>query len=313
MPHWVASGRRGTVTSQLAYTPLPEELELARLLVALEERRDCVAKRDTERAELEAALTRFAGQVKSRVGDMKDEIRSHRAKLEEIRQRVQRLKADPDAAPADVERSVAEELEGEEEQEPLTGFRGRPDGPPSGSMPEKPTASPDVMAEVLRIYRVLAKRHHPDLATTPAERERRTELMLKINIAFRDHNLAALKALMLEVHMDVPLVPSDLCKQRVSWARHELKRLERELRVIEHRIDSLLASDTYAMWMSELAGEPALDELEQRTRERLQRERSRLDEASSQYARMAARRQVMLRRAASRMSMTMPSASPASD
>jgi archaellum component FlaC len=301
------------VTSQLAYTPLPEELELARLLVALEERRGCLGKRDAERAELEMALTQFAAQVKSRVGDMKDEIRAHRAKLEEIRQRVQRLKADPDATPADVERSIAEELEGEEEPEPVTGFRGRADGPPSGSMPATPAASPQTVAEVLRLYRVLAKRHHPDLATTPAERERRTELMLRVNIAYRDHNLQVLQALMLEVHMDLPLVPSELCKQRISWARHEMKRLEREMRVVDHRIDSLLASDTYALWMSELEGQPALDDLEQRTRERLQRERSRLDEASSQYARMAARRQVMLRRAASRMSVAMPSASPGSD
>ena len=301
------------MTSQLAYTPLPEELELAQLLVTLEERRGCLAKRDAERAELEMALTRFAAQVKSRVGDMKDEIRNHRAKLEEIRQRVQRLKADPDAAPADVERSIAEELEGEEEPEPLTGFRGRPDGPPSGSMPATPPASPQTMAEVLRLYRLLAKRHHPDLATSPAERERRTELMLRVNIAYRDHNLTALRALMLEVHMDLPLVSSDLCKQRISWAKHELQRLERELRVVEHRVDSLLSSDTYALWTSELLGQSALDDLEQRTSERLLRERSRLDEASSQYARMAARRQVMLRRAASRMSMTMPSASPASD
>ena len=301
------------MTSQLAYTPLPEELELAQLLAALEERRGCLALRDAKRTELETALTQFATQVKSRVGDLKDEIRSHRAKLEEIRQRVQRLKADPDAAPADVERSIAEELEGEEEPEPLTGFRGRPDGPPSGSMPATPAASPQTMAEVLRIYRVLAKRHHPDLATSPTERERRTELMLRINIAFRDHNLTALQALMLEVHMDLPLVASDLCKQRATWAKHELQRLDRELRVVEHRINSLLGSDTYALWMAELEGQPALDDLEQRTRERLQRERSRLDEVSSQYARMAARRQVMLRRAASRVSMTMPSASPASD
>ena len=47
-------------------------------------------------------------------------------------------------------------------------------------------------------------------------------------------------------------------------------------------------------------GEPALDELELRTRQRLTRERERLEEATAQYDRLAVRRQVMQRRAASR-------------
>ena len=93
---------------------------------------------------------------------------------------------------------------------------------------------------------------------------------------------------------------SDLTRQRISWTRHELGRLQRELRVTERRIDALLMSETYSLWRAELESQTALDDLERRTRERLQRERARLDEASSQYARLAARRLVMLRRAASR-------------
>lgn len=301
------------MTTQLAYTPLPEEIELARLLTQLAERRDQLARCEAERQELEATLTQFAALVKSRVGDLKDEIRAHRARLEEIRQRVQRLKADPDAAPADVERSLEDEASNDEESEPVTGYRARPNGPDDHPAFVRHT-SPQTSAEVQRIYRLLAKRHHPDLATTSIERQRRTELMLRINIAFRDKNLAALQALMHEVHMDLPLVAAELARQRISWARHELKRIDRELRAVEIRLDALRTSDTHSLWMSELAGQQALDDLETRTRERLRRERVRLEEASSQYARMAARRQVLLRRAASRMNVApVPSASPGSD
>jgi hypothetical protein len=297
------------VTSQLAYTPLPEDIELAGLQLRLEERRRLLAVREQERSELELALTQFATQVKSRVGDLKDEIRAHRSRLEEIRQRLQRLKADPAAAPADVERDLEEDA-ADPEPEPPTGFQGRPEGPPGGSLPAAPMVSPQTMAEIMRIYRLLAKRHHPDLATTPAERERRTELMLRINIAYRDHSLATLQALLLEVDFDGPLTHREMVRQRISWTRHELRRIQRELTAIEARIDSLRMSDTYALWCAERESQTALDDLERRTRERLQRERARLDEATSQYARMAARRQVMLRRAASRAA---PSAAPASD
>ena len=156
------------------------------------------------------------------------------------------------------------------------------------------------MDEIIRTYRLLAKRHHPDLATTPQERERRTELMLRINIAYRDHNLAALQSLLLEIHGDLPLTQFELTRQRISWTKHELATVQKEMRATERRINALLMSETYSLWRAELESQTALDDLERRTRERLQRERARLDEASSQYARVAARRQVMLRRAASR-------------
>ncbi|MGE3797932.1 MAG: J domain-containing protein [Thermomicrobiales bacterium] len=288
------------MTNQIAYTPLPEDIELADLLIQLQQSRDRLAVREQERSELELALGQFANQVKSRVGDMKEEIRSHRLRLEQIRQRLQRLKADPAAAPADIEKSLEEEEEAFTDPDAERGFHGRPDGPPRGSFNNTSAVSRQAMDEVIRIYRLLAKRHHPDLATTPEERTRRTELMLRINIAYRDQNLAVLQSLLLEVHNDLPLTQIDLTRQRISWTRNELNRIQKELRLTERRLDALLTSETYSLWRAELENQSALDDLERRTRERLERERARLDEASSQYARMAARRQVMLRRAASR-------------
>jgi archaellum component FlaC len=290
------------VTNQLAYTPLPEDIELSDLLIQLRQSRTLLEQRDQERSELELALGQFANQVRSRVGDMKEEIRAHRARLEQIRERLQRLKADPEAAPADVERSLEEEEEEQmmEDPDPQAGFQGRPNGAPGGLYDGGKAISKQAMEEIIRVYRLLAKRHHPDLATTPEERERRTELMLRINIAYRDQNLAVLQSLLFEVHNDLPLTQIDLTRQRISWTKHELARLNKEIRLVERRISALLMSETHTLWRAELETQHALDDLERRTRERLQRERDRLTEASSEYARVAARRQVMLRRAASR-------------
>jgi hypothetical protein len=289
------------VTSELFRAPTSDELELARLQVELESRRSELERLEAKRDTLEIALTRFAADVKVRIGDVKDEIRRIRRELEEMRQRIARLRSDPMATPADVERDVAEEMAQAEAE--LNGEFINPNngnGHARRNLPTRPMSSLETEAEVLRLYRELAKRHHPDLARSSAEREQRTELMLRINVAYRDRDLATLQSIYLQVQLDSPLAPEELCRQRLSWTRHEIARLDREVRAIIMRMETLTGTDTYSLWQSEERGEPALEELAVRTRQRLSRERERLDEATAQYDRLAVRRQVMQRRAASR-------------
>jgi hypothetical protein len=289
------------VTSELFRAPTSDELELARLQVDLESRRRELERLEAQRDTLEVGLTRFAADVKARVGEVKDEIRRIRHELDEMRQRIAKLRSDPAATPADVERDVADEMaqaEAEMNGEFVHGPNGN--GKNRRNLPTRPMSSIETEAEVLRLYRELAKRHHPDLARTPAERERRAELMLRVNVAYRDRDLATLQSIYLEVQLDSPLSSEELCRQRLAWTRHEIARLDREIRAVELRIESLTTTDTYTLWQAQERGEQALDDLELRTRQRLTRERERLDEATAQYDRIAVRRQVMQRRAASR-------------
>lgn len=285
------------MTAALLRIPTADELELARLQVELQSRQIELERLDTERDVLETALTRFAAEVKVRIGDIKDEIREIRRELEMVRQQIERLRADPTAVPADVERAVAEEMEQSE-----AGFEGEfiDPGQNNGRQNGYSQAKHARETEVLRLYRELAKRHHPDLARTPAEKERRAELMLRINVAFRERDLATLQSIYLAVQLDSPLTPEELCRQRLSWTRHEISRIDREIRALVVRIDTLTGTDTYSLWQAEERGELALELLELRTRQRLIRERERLDDATATYDRLAVRRQVMQRRAASR-------------
>jgi hypothetical protein len=290
---------RENVTSELFRAPTSDELELARLQIELESRRSELERLEAERDTLEMGLTRFAAEVKVRVGDVKDEIRRIRHELDEMRQRITRLRADPLATPADVERDVAEEM-AQAEAEMNGEFIHGPNGNGKRNLPTRPMSSIETEAEVLRLYRELAKRHHPDLARTPAERERRAELMLRVNVAYRDRDLATLQSIFLQVQLDSPLSSEELCRQRLAWTRHEIARLNREIRAVEMRVDSLTQTDTFTLWKAQERGEAALDDLELRTKQRLTRERERLDEAAAQYDRIAVRRQVMQRRAANR-------------
>lgn len=288
------------MNSELATVPTPEDRELARLLVEIETYRRVVNALETERRDLEAALTQFATEVKARVGPLKDEIRDIRFRIEEIRQRINRLKADPSAIPEDVERELADELAGHDDMPPRgSGFNGRHSPPPGfGANGHKRKQSSQREAEILRLYRELAKRHHPDLARTTAERERREEIMLRINVAYRDRDLIALQAMMLEVELSVPTASDRLTEQRLAWAQHEHTRLQREISSLQVRIDTLRSSETFTLWQAQSRNTTVLDDLEMRTRQRLKRERERLEDATAQYARISIRRQVIQRRAA---------------
>ena len=279
--------------------------------IAVERRK--LTQRLDEREALELLLSQFAAEVKTRVGDLKEEIRTLRAKLEEMRHLLTRLKENPDIAPAEVEREYAELIDDVIDESNAYGFNARAERPPTRQLPARPSASVETTREVMRLYRILAKRYHPDLARSPAERDRRTELMLRINVAYRDHDLPTLQTILLETQHEGPVSTSDFVRQRLAWAQHELARIKRELLATEYRIRVLSESEGYQLWETQQNTGTALDELEKRTRERLQRERVRVEDASAQYVRMSARRQVTLRRAAERVSTGEPVGTPGSD
>jgi hypothetical protein len=221
---------------------------------------------------------------------LKDEIRQTRLHVEEIRRRMVRLRSDPDADPSDVEREVADELFGERDEakaeEEATRFESDAGVPPT--RPHRRDAA--IEAELLRAYRALAKRYHPDLAQDSEERHQRAEMMLKINVAFRERDLVGLQKLLLDADRTGPTVPIRLHRQKLAWAHREMARLERAIAELEDRLQMMRRSDTYALWRAPDQSDFILADLETKTRERLGRERARLDEANTGYQRLLARR-----------------------
>lgn len=97
----------------------------------------------------------------------------------------------------------------------------------------------DEGAELKKLYRLLARRFHPDLALDEADRAYRTQLMMSINAAYAAHDLDALRQLALEpdsVH-DLDLADSD---QLLAEALlRELDRCRRRLQEIEEEMARL--------------------------------------------------------------------------
>jgi hypothetical protein len=278
-------------TREIVAVPSPEELAYAGLLIEIETRKRRLTGLETERATLESALSRFAVAVKDRIGGLKEEIRQIRLKLEEIKRRMIRLRDDPTADPVEVEREVADELYAQRDEARAEEEATRFEEVGGDAQPVRPPRrEAAIEAEILRLYRELAKRYHPDLAQNPEERHERAETMLKINVAYRERDLVTLQKFLLEAERTRPAAPLRLHRQKLAWAHREIARLDRAILELDAKLGMMRRSDTYALWRAPEQSEAILDDLETKTKERLKREQSRLDEANTGYQRLIARR-----------------------
>ncbi|MER8183337.1 rhodanese-like domain-containing protein [Kitasatospora sp. NPDC094015] len=77
--------------------------------------------------------------------------------------------------------------------------------------------------EAQRVYRELARRAHPDLATEPAEQERRSAFIARVNEAYAHGDAAALEQLAEEWSTDPESAPAADAPERPDWLRQRLE------------------------------------------------------------------------------------------
>lgn len=97
----------------------------------------------------------------------------------------------------------------------------------------------DEGAELKKLYRLLARRFHPDLALDEADREYRTQLMMAINAAYTAHDLEKLRQLALEPDSVHELELADSDQLLAEALLRELDRCRRRLKEIEEEMARL--------------------------------------------------------------------------
>lgn len=289
------AGRRAgsIVIRSLVPIQSTDERDYARLSVDIEVRKRQMAQLQAERDKLELALSRFAVDLKNRVGGVRTELNRVRLQTAEYRRRIERLKHDESLDPATVEREVAEEFADRREaarigEEFSQRERQRVDRAPRRT----PRLNVETEAEILRVYRELAKRFHPDLARTDPERTRRSGLMLRINVAYSDRDLLALQSIAREAQAVDPRFAGITAGERVVWAHRVIARLDSQIEDVEAQLGTLRRSETFSLWKSPETSHQSIADLEARVRARLTRERDRLDEAILDYNRIVRRRRM---------------------
>ena len=262
----------------------PEEREYERRLAQIASRKRRVAESQAELDGLKAALARFDATCHARVGDLLAELRRVGGAIADYERRLARLRGEPESDPDEF---------AADEEEPGP-FAWRDDEPEAGGartdqehMPRRrpPRLDGEDKAEVKRLYRDLAKRCHPDFAQDDAERRRREDLMLRVNAAFRDRDLVALRALHREAEADDPAFATRPARERLAWAIAEVARLDERLAELKAEATLLRASDVHRLWRRYVAGEPVLDALEDDLEKRIAAEGRRLDRLIAVYRR----------------------------
>jgi hypothetical protein len=99
-----------------------------------------------------------------------------------------------------------------------------------------------VSAEAKRLFRLLARRIHPDLARDPAERERRTNLMVAANNAYEQGDVETLRNLVDEWDQSPDSVAGSSPAAELERIIRHVLRIEARLENIDKRFSDLESS-----------------------------------------------------------------------
>lgn len=203
---------------------------------ALAEMEQQLRQAEGELAALREEIRRFEAEVERRLGSSLDALAQLEAQIEALN--------------AEVRRQREERLFGERRASYMVGAL-RPDKPPpvyypgTETPPEagEPQAWPEAEPTSLKaVYRLLARRYHPDLATNEADRARRTEQMKRINQAFASGDMAALRTLAgLPAEKQAEGEQTFAGEEALSAMRRRLEQVRQQIEAL-HRLPSVQLS-----------------------------------------------------------------------
>jgi hypothetical protein len=139
--------------------------------------------------------------------------------------------------------------------------------------------------EARTLYRDLARRFHPDLATSDEDRVQREAVMQQVNRAYADLDLVALRRFARET--DPARVAQFSLDDKIRWAEGEIARLDRVIEGQTAELARLQDTRAYRLWLQQQAGQAVFSRVERD----LSRERFRLARRLRELRREIAKRQ----------------------
>lgn len=155
--------------------------DLRNLEEEIAERKERLADLELELSDTRISLRQFEGEYDRRIGPLERRVKELQLDLEDARRKAERRAQWGDREiPVDVV-----------EQFRKTWQRS---STPVDAPPPKPP-EPQVSGDIKQLFRRLAKRYHPDLATDALEKRRREKIMADINRAYAAKDFNALEAI----------------------------------------------------------------------------------------------------------------------
>lgn len=257
------------MTDSLVRQQSPEEREYAKYLFEVENRKQRASTLQDELTSLRLALGRFEAEYHAVVGTLFLELDRIRLSIRGYEEKIARLRNDPLADPATVDREVEGKFRAEQEDLHEQERENRRYEEAFQRESERPQLPVDDETELHRLYRDLAKRYHPDLARTEAERLQRQPLMQRVNAAMQERDLARLQALLSESEITDVAFEMKSVGEKLVWAIREIARLDAVIAKLETDLTALRVSATHDLWQREASGEQVIERLAEDLRSEL--------------------------------------------
>lgn len=270
---------------------------------------------ETELIALREVLQEFTNAVLGRVDSLIAEVRHARSVVADLEAR---LAMDDEPLDPDIAAAVAEMAQkltglitdkmngaGFEPDPRLSGLFGDASGIPLGGPAGEAGAEPDeemgdeplrpgrrnspgreaARREAQALYRDLARRYHPDWARSEDDRAQREAIMQRVNAAYADLDLVALRRFARET--DPAKVAQLSLDDKIRWAEAEITRLDRLIDGQSAELDRLQDTRAYRLWLQQQSGEAVFAKVERD----LSRERFRLARRLRELRREIVKRQ----------------------
>lgn len=211
----------------------------------LDELRPQLIDAETELADALAAISAFEFNLRSRLQAKVRRLNELQAEIDSYRQQIRQRRLDNTYWDDDDNRS-----QDTADWEFASGEGAAASGryryhEPQPSSPPPTSLSADLLAELKALYRVLARRFHPDLAANESDRSYRTDLMMSINAAYATGDLDLLKRLSAEpdsitVAPQTAALQAEALRREIERCEIRLAEIASELRTLSQHESSVL-------------------------------------------------------------------------
>jgi hypothetical protein len=222
------------------------DAEILRLRMRLNKKREYIAILELELFNTRVALHEFMVIYQERISPLEQQVRNLRRKLYKIleAQREENEKPPTGFTPGNGFDQQGDPEEPEikyEEQENGNGWR-------KVGKRKRKNHSPKMEEQIRDLFRELARRFHPDLTNDPEEKKWRQEVMTRVNQAYTNRDLKALRALAEQPDRAID-APDQTKEQEVKALKLELKRLDGVIVDLKARIFHLEESPAWHLKM----------------------------------------------------------------
>jgi hypothetical protein len=244
---------------------LPEEKELARLEVEQAELKEQVILAELALETIKTETAQFQHRYYKAVGRLY-------AQLDQIDAQLANMKAEqaPDDMTLKAHARAAEQQAKQSAEE-------------AGLSEAKPKPPPVIEAGLKQAYRQAVKLMHPDLAITEHERQRRTQLMALVNLAYERGDREAIEKLIEEYGQDPEAIVGEDVGSRIVKVIRRIAQLRRRLGEIQQEIEAHHKTEIFTLRetieKAEAMGDDPLGDLAQKLMKEISERKTRLKTA----------------------------------